>query len=45
MVAWVFKLICMTIFYAVLIYFAIRILFWVWVTVVGTIFDNIEDQL
>ena len=42
--ATIFKLICMTILGALFLDFAIRVIFWVWVTVLGTIARNIEDQ-
>ncbi len=42
--ATIFKLIFMTIIGALFLDFAIRVIFWVWVTVLGTIARNIEDQ-
>ena len=43
MLATIFKLTWMTLLGALFLDFAIRVIFWVWVTVLGTILGNIED--
>ena len=42
--ATIFKLTWITLLGAAFLYFAIRVIFWVWVTVLGTIFGSIEDH-
>ena len=42
--ATIFKLLWMTLLGALFLDFAIRVIFWTWVTVLGMIVRNIEDQ-